>query len=117
MKKVFDTHGGDSKLNERSGQVVELVRPLTEKEADLAETGPMYRIRFPDGHETDAFDDELADVPGEQPEERLFRVKIVTDVTAANKDKALALAISDINEMYRAESLDALVIDIGGCEE
>lgn len=62
MFKIFDTHGADSSLNERTGQKVEILRPLTEKEADLFETGPMYRVRFPDGFESDAFEDELLDV-------------------------------------------------------
>lgn len=66
MKKIFDTHGGDSELNERSGQLVEVVRPLTEEEADLFDVGPMYRIRFPDGFETDAFEDELMEATDEQ---------------------------------------------------
>lgn len=66
MKKNFDTHGGDSKLNERSGQLVEVVRPLTEEEADLFDVGPMYRIRFPDGFETDAFEDELVEASDEK---------------------------------------------------
>lgn len=56
---IFDTHGYDSKLNCRSGSTVAALRPLTEKEADLVETGPMFRIRFDDGYETDAFEDEL----------------------------------------------------------
>lgn len=62
MKSVFDTHGADSRLNHRSGETVEIVRPLTEKEADLFETGPMFRIKFDDGEETDAFLDEIPDV-------------------------------------------------------
>lgn len=62
MFKIFDTHGSDSELNVRSGQTVEVLRPLTDKEADLLETGPMYRVRFPDGYERDAFEDELLEV-------------------------------------------------------
>lgn len=62
MFKIFDTHGSDSELNVRSGQTVEVLRPLTYKEADLLETGPMYRVRFPDGYERDAFEDELLEV-------------------------------------------------------
>lgn len=59
MKKIFDTHGGDSKLNGRSGQEVEIIRELTADECDKAEVGNMFRIRFDDGYETDAFEDEL----------------------------------------------------------
>lgn len=56
---IFDTHGGDSQLNERTGSKVLVIRPLTEAEADIADVGNMYRIRFDDGFETDAFEDEL----------------------------------------------------------
>lgn len=35
---VFDTHGGDSQLNERTGSKVFVVRPLTEAEADIFPT-------------------------------------------------------------------------------
>ena len=59
-KAVFDTHGGDSELNCRTGSVVLVVRKLTEKEADIFDVGNTYRIRFDDGFETDAFEDELA---------------------------------------------------------
>lgn len=62
MKKLFNTHGNDSTLNDRSGMTVEVIRPLTEQEADLFETGQMYHIRFADGFETDAFEDELEEV-------------------------------------------------------
>ena len=56
---VFDTHGSDSELNCRSGQECVVARPLTEDEADLFDVGPMYRVVFKDGFETDAFEDEL----------------------------------------------------------
>lgn len=56
---LFDTHGVDSQLNERSGSKALVVRPLTADEVDIADVGNMYRIRFDDGFETDAFEDEL----------------------------------------------------------
>lgn len=56
---TFDTHGGDSEWMKRDGQPCTVLRPLTEKEADIADVGPMYHIRFSDGVETDAFEDEL----------------------------------------------------------
>ena len=59
MYAIFDTHGHDSTLNHRSGEKVKIIRPLTEKEADLQEVGPMYKIQFIDGFITDAFIDEL----------------------------------------------------------
>lgn len=58
VKAIFDTHGGDSTWNSRSGEIVEVLRHLTKDEVD-PEVGPMYKIRFSDGTETDAFGDEL----------------------------------------------------------
>jgi hypothetical protein len=48
--------GGTEKLRERTGQTVEIIRPLTEADPEV---GPMFRVRFPDGHENDAFGEEL----------------------------------------------------------
>ena len=59
---VFDTHGLDSELNGRSGAICTVDRPLTFKEADLFETGPMYSVVFEDGYVTDVFEDELLEV-------------------------------------------------------
>ena len=59
---IFDTHGGDSTWNERSGSRCVVVRELTRKECDIEDVGPMYRVRFEDGVETDAFIDELMEV-------------------------------------------------------
>lgn len=58
---TFDTHNGDSQWNERTGRRVEVLRELTEAEADIADVGKMFCIRFEDGVETDAFEDELVD--------------------------------------------------------
>lgn len=59
---IFDTHGGDSTWNERSGQRCVAVRELTPQECDIDDVGPMWRVRFEDGVETDAFLDELKEV-------------------------------------------------------
>lgn len=55
----FNTHGGDSLLNHRSGEEIEIVRKLDPTEYDEDEVGPMYRVRFADGSEVDAFVDEI----------------------------------------------------------
>lgn len=55
----FNTHGGDSELNNRSGEEIEIIGPLDENEYDKCETGPMFAIRFADGFETAAFADEI----------------------------------------------------------
>ena len=58
-KAIFDTHGADSELNCRSGQEVEILRELTSDECDIEEVEKMYHVKFADGFETDAFEDEL----------------------------------------------------------
>lgn len=62
MTYTYDSHGADSQLNCRTGQAVALIRSLTEAEADLMETGPMYQVRFPDGYETAVFEDEIVEL-------------------------------------------------------
>lgn len=57
---TFDTHGGYEELNDRSGSSVLVLRALTEKEVDINDVGPMYEVRFPDGYQCDAFEDELS---------------------------------------------------------
>lgn len=44
---------------ERSGQYVTILRPLSSTECDTTEIGPMYRIQFADGVETDVYADEV----------------------------------------------------------
>lgn len=56
-KMTFNTV--DSELTKYSGTEVEVIRPLTDKECDIEEVGRMYRVRFYDGYERDAFEDEL----------------------------------------------------------
>lgn len=41
---------------------VEVIRELDRKEYDFEETGPMFRVRFQDGYETCAFEDELMEL-------------------------------------------------------
>lgn len=50
----------DSELRPRNGQVVEVLGPTDPSRFEIEETGPMFRVRFPDGFETDAFEDELS---------------------------------------------------------
>jgi len=58
-KIIFNTHGQDSELNCRSGQKATVLRPLTDEEVDIEDVGNMYKIKFEDGYERDAFEDEL----------------------------------------------------------
>ena len=58
MKKIFNTT--DSELKKYNGTEVEIIRPLTEKECDIADVGNMYKVRFFDGYERDVFEDELS---------------------------------------------------------
>lgn len=59
MKKLFNSQGNDSKLAKYDGCMCEIVRELTRDEADIDDVGKMFHIKFMDGYETDAFDDEL----------------------------------------------------------
>ena len=87
MRYFYDSL--ESKLNARSGEEVEIIRPLTAEEVDLDEVGPMYKIKFKkDGFETDAFADELytsrADMRKLEVGERFFvdgKERIATEVT------------------------------------
>ena len=49
----------DTELLKYDGQMVTVIRPLTEDEADIFDVGNMYKVRFADGYERDAFEDEL----------------------------------------------------------
>ena len=60
MKKIFNTT--DSELKKYNGTEVEIIRPLTGKECDIADVGNMYKVRFYDGYERDAFEDELTEI-------------------------------------------------------
>ena len=57
---VFETSQTD--LAHRSGAEAVIERAITSQEADLDETGPMWRIRFDDEDSIDAFQDELKEV-------------------------------------------------------
>ena len=57
-KYIFNTT--DSELRKYNGTEVEVIRPLTEDETDIFDVGNMYKVRFSDGYERDAFEDELS---------------------------------------------------------
>lgn len=61
VKRVKFNYSGciDKVLKAHDGQVVTVLRALTDDEADRYSVGPMSKIRFEDGFECDAFDDEL----------------------------------------------------------
>ena len=58
--KKYRFNTTDSELKKYNGTEVEVIRPLTEDEADIFDVGNMYKIRFNDGYERDAFEDELS---------------------------------------------------------
>ena len=91
-KKVFDTHGGDTQLNDRTGQTVTVIRPLTGKEADIADVGPMFKVRFEDGFVTDAFEDELSDITScnssTSTDKALKHIKAAIDILGTSGDKS-----------------------------
>ena len=57
-KYTFNTT--DTELLKYNGADVKVIRPLTETECDIEDVGNMYKVRFADGYETDAFEDELS---------------------------------------------------------
>lgn len=63
MIKMFDCKGTDSVLTKYDGCMCEVIRELTKDEADIDEVGRMFHIKFTDGYETDAFEDELQQKP------------------------------------------------------
>lgn len=61
MKKyIFNTT--DTELVKYNGTKVEIIRPLTYDECDIDDVGNMYKVRFYDGYERDAFEDELSTI-------------------------------------------------------
>lgn len=58
----FNTHGGDSTLNHRSGQHITVIDVCDPCEYEYEEIGWMYRVRFDDGFEAEAFEDEIEEV-------------------------------------------------------
>lgn len=62
MKKaIFHTENGTGyeELDAHNNEVVDVIRPLTESEADIADVGIMYRCKTKDGLTFDAFSDEI----------------------------------------------------------
>lgn len=58
FEHVFGTDQQGGQMISHSGQQCEIVRQLSDAECD-PECQPMYRIRFSDGFETDAFAEEI----------------------------------------------------------
>ena len=58
-KYTFNTT--DTELSKYNGTDIEVIRPLTETECDIEDVGNMYKVRFADGYERDAFEDELSE--------------------------------------------------------
>lgn len=58
--KKYRFNTTDSELRKYNGTDVEVIRPLTEDEVDIFDVGNMYKVRFSDGYERDAFEDELS---------------------------------------------------------
>ena len=53
----------ESELSNRVGEDVDVLRILTDEDIDIDNLGPMYLIRFDDGVEIEAFQDELNFIP------------------------------------------------------
>jgi hypothetical protein len=121
MTKIFQStqqSPGPDGYPERSGQPVTIVRALTAEEADLQDVGPMFRIRFADGLETDAFGDELLDYiidphaargPLRYVWDGFRTVTIVEDDTGAEVSIIDLLAWDDTRESCTPEEFAACV--------
>ena len=55
----FNTHGGDSELNHRSGERIFVIEQIDPSTYDFEDIGPMYRVEFEDGTVISAFEDEI----------------------------------------------------------
>lgn len=59
-------HTTETDLKQFNGTALFVIRPLTEKEADLEEVGNMYRVKFANGLKWDVFEDELSPLTEEE---------------------------------------------------
>lgn len=55
----FKTYDSDINLQKHSGKMAVIIRPLRENEVDIFEIENMYVIKFSDGFDCHAFEDEL----------------------------------------------------------
>ena len=56
---TFDTHGGDSCLNYKTGESCTIKKAIPLNKYDFPDIGFMYLIEFEDGLVIEAFSDEL----------------------------------------------------------
>ncbi len=61
MYTIFDSHGQNSMLKDRDGQKIEVIKDLPTEQAVINDVGMMYKVRFEDGFEANAFEDEIYD--------------------------------------------------------
>jgi hypothetical protein len=105
---------------ERSGQTVKIVKEYGDDEIDRAEVGPMFRIQFEDGLETDAFADELTD-PIEQLIERLddaYKLNEAASLLYPDWEDDYIHAVADKGEDYSIHDYAADIIrDNTACPE
>lgn len=59
MLKMFNSHGTDRELKKYDACLCEIQGELSEDAVDIDDVGKMYHVKFADGYETDAFEDEL----------------------------------------------------------
>lgn len=74
MKSTF-VSCGDSQWDSRTGETAEILHQLGPDKVDMVDVGPMFRIRFCDGVETDAFLHELPDL------EKYRFCEVIFDIT------------------------------------
>lgn len=92
----------DSKLNDRSGQIVEVMHELMEGECDRADVGPMFHVKFADGYETDAFIDELPELIQYRLCEAIFDITQCFAVYVSQHPDSRKLSEADSRDIYAA---------------
>ena len=115
---IYDSHGADSQLNERTGEAAEIIRPLGPDECDQDDIGNMYKIRFKsDGYETDAFEDELVLCTIE----RFFNkeeIKVIAQRNKLNDKRNFVYAVKTAANLYKAlQMLESIGIMVEGATE
>lgn len=118
--KKFMFNTTDTELLKYNGTEVKIIRPLTETECDIADVGNMYKVKFYDGKEYDAFEDELEEIKyyelcyfyGRKDSGSIY-IKTTLDLDLYYEDEFLQmlvdenkLEISDVDSIIKIEEIE-----------
>lgn len=115
---IYDSHGADSELNERTGETAVILRSLNSDECDKAEVGNMYRIKFDsDGYETDAFEDELIPCMLDKTA-TIEQIKVRAQRNMLNDKRNFIYAVKTVAELYKSlDMMQSIGIMVEGAKE